>query len=158
MHEISYSLLLPVFLLSVDTGMVADAVGLQGACRMEHHLFQISNACMDIRPTRNERHNTISLLSDLQTEPILNANGKSPPPLFLKPFVSVSFFPVARVFVNPQLTKARVPLLMHKGAVNCPHVMLAWGGYGGIFKQHIHPLVSLDDICWEGRALLLGLG
>lgn len=114
MHKFSCSLLLPAFLLSIDTGRVADAVGLQGACRMKHHLFQISNACMDIRPARNERQNTISLLSDLQTESILNANGKSPSS-FSQPFVSVSSFPVACIFIRPQLTKARVLLLMHKG-------------------------------------------
>lgn len=145
MYEISCSLLPPVFLLSVDTGMVADAVGLQRACRMEHHLFQISNACMDIQPTRNERQNTISRLSDLQTEPILNANGKSPSHFPILLFHSL-FFTFACVFISPRLTKMRVPLLMHKVAVNCPHVMLARGRCGGIFKQHICPLVSLADI------------
>lgn len=143
MHEISCSLLLPVFLLCVDTGMVADAMGLQGACRTEHHLFQISNACMDIRPTRNERQNAISLPSDLQTEPILNSNGKSPPPPFLQSFVSVSFFFFPLLHVSPQLTKA---LLVHKAAANCPHVMLVWEGCGGIFKQYSRPLVSLADL------------
>lgn len=53
------------------------------------------------------------------------------------------FFPVACVFVSPQLTKA---LLVHKAAANCPHVMLVWEGCGGIFKQYSRPLVSLADL------------